>query len=160
MRKTTLTILTAALALLIAGVAGAHMLKMDDQWVTFDGGHWEFQHGVRVTHLQIKFDDNGLNLLSYRLFPIRGKSVFNDMHVVVDGKVAYKLSDHKKLDIELHTLQTPKKSYGEKLFLEPAVKGFGFDTGLIKWYITSGDKKYVLTWNLKDNSFDKEEIAG
>ncbi len=160
MKKTMTITLILSICLLMAGVANAHMLKLDDQWITFDGGHWDFQHGVRFLQMRIEFDDSGLTLLSYRISPLRGKSVFNDMHVVGNGKVLYKLSDRQKMDIELHTLETVKKAYGERLFLDPAVKGFDFDTGQIKWYFTSGDKKYVVTWDLNENSFAKEEIVG
>jgi hypothetical protein len=78
-----------------------------------------------------------------------------DALVVNDGKVLYKRSEHKKLDIDLHFHLTPAKFFVDEIFFLPPVTPFTYNAGEI-WFIISyteggATKTDAVVWSMKTN---------
>lgn len=151
--KTRLVLTAVAFLALGAVWAQADTLEPEDQWITFDGTHWDHAHGVKMTDPLFDFDNGQVHRLWFRLTPLRGGVVFNDVTIESGDQVIYKHSDKNKLDIALHFYNTPAKHFEQRIFFAPPLEGFDKATGKVKFYFTAGADRYVITWTAADNKF-------
>jgi hypothetical protein len=151
MKRFVIVALAFAICLVSAGVVLALEYTHEGQWIGFDAGPLNSKFGVRLGDLALKYDAEGLTYLKYRATPRQGTVRLVDMVVLVDGKVAWKESDKKAMNVDLHFFETAAKHYQDILFFDKPVKGFNFEKGEIRWVFLAGDKTYNVTWNLVDN---------
>ena len=159
MRRFVAPALVLVLFLGFVSLAFAFQVHHENEWVPFDGTLFNHKNGVRLGRLNISFDKKGLNYLQFRITPLRGTVILNDVHVVVNGEVAYKHSDKKPLDIEFHITESVTKHFEQNVTFDKPIKGFNYESGSIVWYFTAAGKKYMVTWKMKDNSITTNTVA-
>lgn len=150
MRRFVIIMLALTFCLVSAGVVKALEYTHNGEWIGLDAGPLNSKFGIRIGDLKVKFDAEGLNFLRYRVTPRQGDVRLVEMEVMVDGKVAYKETDKKPLNIEMHYFEG-NKHFQDILFFDKPVKGFTVEKGEIRWTFTAGDKTYYVTWNINEN---------
>ncbi|MCC6158763.1 MAG: hypothetical protein IT350_11990 [Deltaproteobacteria bacterium] len=153
MKKALLVVLTALLVSAVPLAAAADTLQPPDQWLTFDGTYWDHKNGVRVSNLLLDFDKGQVNRLYFRLTPLRGGVVVNDVVIESGGQIIYRHSDQTKMNFNLHFFESAVKHYEQRMFFSPPLQNFDKATGVVKFYFTAGNERYVVTWAAADNSF-------
>ncbi len=110
--------------------------------------------GVTLSNLNINWDANGVKSMHYRVTPRHGLVTYADMFVVNEGKVLYKRSEHRKLNIDLHH-HLADDHFEDTVYFIPAVAPFTMDAGEIWWIIKYNDggdaKMAAIIWNMKTN---------
>ena len=143
MRKSFLWTLFIIALLISFGMAWAVQREHDYIEVTF-GENLHKDYGIHLNHLLAQWDDDGIKFIRCRITPWKGLITYRDMFVVNDGKILYRHSENRQLDVEMHYQLTAKKFYEERVYLTPPVKPFGYEGGEIWWivsYIQEGEKK-------------------
>jgi len=159
MRKLAVFSLALVLCLGLVSVAFGFHVNHESEWITFDGTMYSHKNGVKLAQLNVSFDKKGLSFLQFRVTPLRGTVTLNDVHVVVNGQVAYKHSEKMPLDLEFHVTKSVNKRFEQNLRFDEPIKGFNYETGSVVWYFTAAGKKYMVTWKIKDNSLTTNTVA-
>lgn len=163
MRKTIFVVISLTVLVLAISIAWAQQREHDFTEVTF-GESYHKDFGVHLNHLLAQWDEDGVNFVRYRVSPWKGLVTYRDMYIVNDGKVLYKRSADRQLNVDMHYHLTAKKFFEERAYLTPPIKPFTFDAGEIWWlftYTQMGKKKNVaVVWNIKTNEITWKPLEG
>lgn len=153
MKRFFILAMILGLSLALSATAMAYQTTHDPFKVGFEGTMLNHKAGVRIGNLDVRFTDEGLTHLNYRVTPLMGKVTLVDVLALAGDKVIYQRSKERKLDVDLHFFESKTKHWEETILMKAPVKEFNKETGKIQFVFLAAGKKYLVTWTMVDNEF-------
>lgn len=155
MKRVAITTLVILCCIAMAGAAYADMRKAGDKALYFGESFHKSPVGIKLTYLDLRWNEQGVTQLKYEISAWKGKIVWEDLYFVgtKDGKqaIVYKLSDKQKMGKEFCYLECLYKAYLDTMFVAPAVGPFDGETGEVWFVFRHGGQFYHVVWEIKTN---------